>query len=93
MSRPAEAASGKVGGTVISSEEKREVEKALKEIGNSSTSRPGSPRGTPPTTSNESFTTSGHKSIDRKTGVAQADEHYTWRQVYRLCEVEGYGHK
>lgn len=80
-------------GTVISPEAKREVEKTLTEIETRSTSRPGSPRGSQQSTSNESYYARGHKSTDRKTGVAQSDEHYTWRQVYRLCEVEGYGHE
>lgn len=80
-------------GTVISPEAKSEVEKTLTEIETQSTSRPGSPRGSPQSASNEGYIASGHKSIDRKTGVAQADEHYTWRQVYHLCGVEGYGHE
>ena len=80
-------------GTVISPEEKREVEKTLTEIETRSTSRPGSPRGSQQSTSNESYYARGHKSTDRKTGVAQSDQHYSWHQVYHLCGVEAYGHE
>ncbi len=35
----------------------------------------------------------GHKSSDRKTGLGQTDDHYSWREVYRVLEAEGFGHE
>lgn len=42
---------------------------------------------------NEAYNFRGHKSSDRKTGLAQTDDHYSWRQVYRSLEVRVFGHE
>lgn len=53
----------------------------------------GQPVGRVKTTSNAKYASSGQKSTDRKTGLDQSDEHYSWRQVYRECGVEVVGHE
>lgn len=81
------------GTTVIATGEDTETEKELTEIESGSTGAGQPSRGTQGSPSNARFNASGHKSTDRKTGVAQSDEHYSWRQVYRLCAVDGYAHE
>ena len=78
-------------GIVMAQATKREIETTLSEIESRSTGA-GQPSCGSETPSNANFDTRGHKSTDRKTGVAQSDEHYSWRQVCRLNNVDPDGH-
>lgn len=59
----------------------------------SSSAQAGQPEGRTDEVSNAEYATRGQKSTDRKTGLAQSEEHYSWRQVYRACGVDGVGHE
>ena len=53
----------------------------------------GQPSERPETLSNDKFDSNGHKSTDRKTGLAKTDNHFSWRQVAHHCGIDPDGHE
>jgi len=68
-----------------------QAQQQLEDIENRSTDLVAGARGAD-NKRNEGYNSSGHKSSDRKTGLAQTDDHFSWRQVYRALEVRVFGH-
>ncbi len=76
---------------IMPSGAKNQSEQQLTETESSSTAPSQDRRGTN-LNSNDQYDIRGHKSSDRKTGLAQTDDHFSWRQVYRALEVRVFGH-
>ena len=77
---------------IMPSEQETQAQKQLKDSEKRSTGLVAGGRGATSGNSNEGYNSSGHKSSDRKTGLAQTDDHFSWRQVYRALEVRVFGH-
>jgi len=76
----------------MSTAPEQDSQKPLDEAENCPTA-PGQETRGAETKRNEDYNFRGHKSSDRKTGLGQTDDHYSWREVYRVLEAEGFGHE